>query len=77
RLKIFRRPFLMPVYLFFSNSLYPFHRRRTTYPSSPISLPYSPPLLQRIESIHIPQNPPTQFSLFFRRPQYRLANKLV
>ena len=50
RLKIFRRPFLMPAYFHFSNtpSLFNRHMHRTPF-FAHLSLPYSLPLLQQIE----------------------------
>ncbi|WP_448982288.1 hypothetical protein [Neisseria sicca] len=68
----------MPAYFHFSNSPPPFNRHTHQIPlfTHP-SLPYSPPLIQQIESLPISRQPPSPFSLFFRRPQCRLENKVV
>ena len=55
RLKIFRRPFLMPAYFHFSNTPSLFNRHTHRIPFfAHLSLPYSLPLLQQIESLPHP-----------------------
>ncbi|EGQ77690.1 MAG: hypothetical protein E6899_10615 [Neisseria sp.] len=59
----------MPAYFHFSNSPSPFnlHTHQIPFFTHP-SLPYSPPLIQQIESLPIPRQPPPRFPYFSDDP---------